>query len=91
MLQVMIRLASVGDVKTFVGIARQYPYEIRLRSDQYTVTAKSIMGIFSLDLSREVLLEANTDQSASDCDLMHELQPFVAKNQEVLLQEKCGS
>ena len=78
MLQAMIRLTSVGDVKAFVGIVRRYPFGISLQSGQYTVNGKSMMGIFSLDLSRALLLEADTDEAASDSELMRQLQPFMA-------------
>ena len=78
MLQAMIRLASVGDVKTFVGIVRRYPFEINLQSGRYTVTGKSLREIFSLDLSGEILMQADTDESASKSELLRQLQPFMA-------------
>ena len=78
MLQAMIRLASVGDVKAFVRIARRYPFEISLQSRRYTVTGKSMMGIFSLDLSGKILMLANTDDPALKSELLRQLKPFMA-------------
>ena len=77
MLQAMIRLASVGDVKAFVRIARRYPFEISLQSGRYTVTGKSMMGIFSLDLSKPIDLNIHAD---GDVDaILAALDPYIIK------------
>ena len=49
-----ILLSSINDVKTFVNIVGKYEYDIDLTSGRYIVDAKSIMGIFSLDLSKPI-------------------------------------
>ena len=51
---VSIKLTTINDVKNFVSKAMRSPYEMDLQSDRYSVDAKSIMGIFSLDLSKPV-------------------------------------
>ena len=56
-----IMLNSIMDVKEFVNIVNRFPYEIDLTSSRYVVDAKSIMGIFSLDLSKPLVLNAGTD------------------------------
>ena len=62
-------------VKEFVSIVAKYPYDIDLRSGRFVVDAKSILGIFSLDLSKPIILEAHSD----DCDaLLKDLKPFMA-------------
>ena len=61
------------DVKTFVSIVQKYSYDIDLRSDRYVVDAKSILGIFSLDLSKPI----NVEIHSSDCDdLLKDLKQF---------------
>ncbi|MFU0800729.1 MAG: HPr family phosphocarrier protein [Xylanivirga thermophila] len=71
---VNIKLTLAENVKDFVNIVSKYPYEIDLRSGRHVVDAKSILGIFSLDLSKPVTLEVYSD----DCDnLMEEIKPFV--------------
>ena len=71
---VMIRLSLVENVNKFVNIVGRYPYEMDLRAGRHVVDAKSILGIFSLDLSRPITLEIYHD----DCDeLLKEIQPFV--------------
>ncbi len=70
-----IALSSINDVKNFVNIVSRYDYDIDLSSGRYVVDAKSIMGIFSLDLSKLIKVEIHSD----DCpDLLDELKPFVA-------------
>ncbi len=52
-----ILLDSVEKVKKFVNLAAAFPCDMDLKSGRYTVDAKSIMGIFSLDLSKPLKLE----------------------------------
>jgi len=56
-----ILLRSINDVKDFVNISNKYDFDIDLTSGRYVVDAKSIMGIFSLDLSKSIKVEAHSD------------------------------
>ena len=47
-----VLLNSINDVKGFVNAAGSQMCDIDIVSGRYTVDAKSIMGIFSLDLSK---------------------------------------
>ncbi len=70
----MIRLSLVENVNKFVNIVGRYPFDMDLRAGRHVVDAKSILGIFSLDLSRPIALEIYSD----DCDdLLREIRPFV--------------
>ena len=74
MKSVKISLQMAQNVKEFVKIVQDYPYEIDLKSDKYVVDAKSILGIFSLDLSKPLVVEIHAD----DCqDLTDELKKFA--------------
>ena len=78
MKSIMIRLSLVENVNNFVNIVTRYPYEMDLRAGRHVVDAKSILGIFSLDLSRPITLEIYSD----DCgDLLDEIAPFVSKEE----------
>ena len=46
MKSVKISLQMAQNVKDFVSIVQEYPYEIDLKSEKYVVDAKSILGIF---------------------------------------------
>ncbi|HHT94619.1 MAG TPA: HPr family phosphocarrier protein [Clostridia bacterium] len=56
-----IKFLSISDVKEFADIVSAFDYDIDLVSGRYVVDAKSIMGIFSLDLSKPISLVAHTD------------------------------
>ena len=56
MKSVKISLQMAQNVKDFVKVVQDYPYEIDLKSDKYVVDAKSILGIFSLDLSKPLVV-----------------------------------
>ena len=78
MKSVMIRLSLVENVNNFVNIVTRYPYEMDLRAGRHVVDAKSILGIFSLDLSRPITLEIYSD----DCDdLMENIAPFLCEEE----------
>ena len=51
-----ISLSSIANVKEFVEIVTMSDFDIDLVSGRYTVDAKSIMGIFSLDLAKPIKL-----------------------------------
>ncbi len=69
-----IVLSSINDVKNFVNIVNKYDFDVDLTSGRYVVDAKSIMGIFSLDLSKPIKVEVH----ATDADeFIAELKPFI--------------
>ncbi len=70
-----IMLGSITDVKNFVNIVNKYDFEVDLTSGRYVVDAKSIMGIFSLDLGKPIRVEVHTDAPDEICA---ELKPFMA-------------
>ena len=51
-----IKLSSIEDVKEFTSLANSRSYELDVISGRYAVDAKSIMGIFSLDLTKTLTL-----------------------------------
>ena len=76
MKSIIILLNTTDSVKNFVGTISKYDYEMDLRSGRSVVDAKSLLGIFSLDLNKPVVLEIY----ANDCDeLINEIKPFIVK------------
>ena len=63
---VQISLNSIGKVKSFVNTISQFEYDFDLISGRYVIDAKSIMGIFSLDLSKPIDLNIHADGAALD-------------------------
>jgi phosphotransferase system HPr-like phosphotransfer protein len=68
-----IQLNSINDVKVFVNTVNKYAYDIDLTSGRYVVDAKSIMGIFSLDLSKPIKVEIFDENCG---ELVKELEQF---------------
>ena len=64
MKEIKILLSSINDVKKFVNMVSKYDFDVDLISDRYVVDAKSIMGIFSLDLSKPITLNVHGDDEA---------------------------
>ena len=74
-------LSSINDVKNFVNVVTKYEYEIDLTSGRYVVDAKSIMGIFSLDLTKPIRVEAHGEDCSS---LLAELDAYIQKQKIII-------
>lgn len=75
MKSVTIQLSLAENVKDFVAAVSKYPYDIDLRSGRHVVDAKSILGIFSLDLNKPITMEVYDDNCE---DLLEDVKPFMA-------------
>ena len=73
-----ISLSSIDKVKTFVNLINRFDYDFDLVSGRYVIDAKSIMGIFSLDLSQPISLCIHADDKDMD-DILSALQPYVVQ------------
>ncbi len=76
MKSIEIRLSTIADVQEFVNIVAKSPIDIDLLSGRYVVDAKSIMGIFSLDLLNPIKLHAHSDDTD---ELFAALDRFIVK------------
>ena len=72
---VMILLNSIDKVKSFVNDISKFDYDFDLVSGRYVIDAKSIMGIFSLDLSKPIELNIHAADSADD--VLSVLAPYI--------------
>ena len=76
MYETTISLQAINDVKDFVNTVMLFNYDIDLVSGRYAVDAKSIMGIFSLDLSKPIKLQAHTEDPEA---LIKAIDKFIVK------------
>ena len=74
MRSIPIKLSFAEEVKTFVNTVNRYPYEMDLRAGRHVVDAKSILGIFSLDLSKPITLDVYDDNCN---DLAEDIKQFT--------------
>ncbi len=71
-----LMLSSINDVKDFVNTVSRYDFDVDLTSGRYVVDAKSIMGIFSLNLSKPIKMEIHSD----NCDeFVAQLERFIVE------------
>lgn len=72
---VQISLNSIDKVKSFVNDITKFDYDFDLVSGRYVIDAKSIMGIFSLDLAKPITLNI---YAKSDLDeILGVLKPYI--------------
>lgn len=76
MVRKTLMLETVDKVKSFVNIVTPCPYEIDLCSGRFVVNAKSMLGIFSLDMGKPVQVVIHSD----DCrELLDHLEQFACQ------------
>lgn len=75
---VQISLNSIDKVKSFVNEISKFDFDFDLVSGRYVIDAKSIMGIFSLDLSKPIDLNIHADGAALD-DVMAVVSKYVTE------------
>ena len=71
---VQISLNSIDKVKSFVNAITQFEFDFDLVSGRYVIDAKSIMGIFSLDLSKPIELVIHAEDHLDE--IMDILKPY---------------
>ena len=72
---IQISLNSIDKVKAFVNEITKFDYDFDLVSGRYVIDAKSIMGIFSLDLSKPIDLNIHAEGGAED--VLEALKPYT--------------
>ena len=72
---VQISLNSIDKVKAFVNAITQFEFDFDLVSGRYVIDAKSIMGIFSLDLSKPIELVIHAEDHLDE--IMDILKPYI--------------
>ncbi|HIS80888.1 MAG TPA: HPr family phosphocarrier protein [Candidatus Scatomonas merdavium] len=73
---VQISLNSIDKVKSFVNEISKFDFDFDLVSGRYVIDAKSIMGIFSLDLSKPIDLNIHSEGEALE-NVLKMLAPYL--------------
>ncbi len=74
---VKISLNSIDKVKAFVNEISKFETDFDLVSGRYVIDAKSIMGIFSLDLSKPIDLNVHSGEKVDD--IIAALAPYIVE------------
>ena len=72
-----ILLNTINDVKAFVNTVIKYEFDVDLISGRYAIDAKSIMGIFSLDLSKPIDLNIHAETESTVNEILEILTPYL--------------
>ena len=72
--KLLIRLKTINDVRAFVDISSTFKSTVVLTCGNFSVSGKSIMGIFGLDLNETVTVTIDGDDSS---ELAAALTPFI--------------
>ena len=75
MIEVQISLNSIDKVKSFVNAITQFDFDFDLISGRYVIDAKSIMGIFSLDLSKPIDLAIHSTDNTDE--ILEVIKPYL--------------
>ena len=70
-----IILRETADIQSFANLVNEYPFTISLRQGRAVIDAKSILGIYSLDLTKPVIVEVYSNQAG---ELLDALQKYAA-------------
>ncbi len=76
---VHISLNSIDKVKSFVNDLAKFDVDFDLVSGRYIIDAKSIMGIFSLDLSKPIDLNIHAESNIDE--ILSTLSPYIIDEQ----------
>ncbi len=79
MISVQISLNSIDKVKSFVKEITKYDFDFDLISGRYVIDAKSIMGIFSLDLSKPIDLNIHAESDDDASEVLEVLKPYIVE------------
>lgn len=74
---IQISLNSIDKVKSFVNDITKFDHDFDLVSGRYVIDAKSIMGIFSLDLSKPIELAIHSEANLDE--IMEVIKPYVVE------------
>lgn len=78
MIKKTITLEGINDVKKFVNVVSKYEFDVDLLSGRYAVDAKSIMGIFSLDLTKPIEMEIHAEEDDESAqNFLEEIKDYI--------------
>ena len=75
---ILISLNTIDKVKSFVNLINRYDYDFDLVSGRYVIDAKSIMGIFSLDLGKPIELNIHAEEQ-NLTDVLDALKDYITE------------
>lgn len=75
---IYIRINKVDDIKKFVAITESFDSDIDVIKGRYIIDAKSLLGLYSLDLSEAIGVRINTDSDDELVKFQNAMEEFLA-------------
>ena len=75
----LVSLNAIDKVKSFVNVTSSFVNDFDLVSGRYVIDGKSIMGIFSLDLTKNIDLIVHYEDEAEITKIADALSSFIVK------------
>lgn len=77
MLEILdVNLNSIDKVKKFVNVTNQFDFNVYITQGRYVIDAKSIMGIFSLDLTDTLCVQIDTNDETDSGEFLYKMKEF---------------
>jgi len=80
MIEVYVNINKISDISEFVNCCVKTPCDVILKSDRYSVNGKSIMGIYSLDLTKNIKVEISGNSQEEENRVFQDLRKFSVIN-----------
>ena len=77
MKKIQIKLVTVEDIRNFVNILAKYTIDLDLQQGRYIVDARSLMGIFSLDLLNPVDFAIQSDDESIIKSVLNDIKAWI--------------
>lgn len=74
-----IRLDNIEKVKKYISIALVFPGTLTIKNEKYVVDGSSILGIFSLDLSKDLELSLDNCSNTEEKEFIKKIDKFLVK------------
>lgn len=73
---IKIKIETVEKIKNFIKVVNSFHSDVDVKKDHYILDAKSIMGIYSLDLSTPVFVSINTNDMTEEASFKEAMKQF---------------
>lgn len=79
MKSVKVKFNSIESVKKFVNISVNQSFDMDIRTGRYIIDGKSILGIFSLDLTKDLVLDLHTDDEDKISSFLRKIKDILCE------------
>ena len=77
MKKIKLKLVTVEDIRSIVNVLAKYNIELDIAQGRYVVDARSIMGIFSLDLLKPVDFVIHSDDEGIAANVLEDVKKWI--------------